>query len=69
MISVTYFALENIAISKVKIDQDQPEWRRSGAGKKCDVMFQRVFSATFQMKHNYHKLLFTISYALFFVSF
>ena len=51
MISVTYFALENIAISKVKIDQDQPEWRRSGAGKKCDVMFQCVFSVTFKMKN------------------
>ena len=60
MISVTYFALENIAISKVNVNQDQGDQHEDGQGqlgKKCDVIFQCVFSATFQMKNNCHKLL------------
>ena len=64
MISVTYFALENIAMSKVNVHQDQDDQHedgKTGTGKKCDVKFQCVFSATFQMKNNCHKLLFTIS--------
>ena len=43
MISVTHFAFENIAISKVHAAQDggdqDGDWRRSGTGKKHDVMF------------------------------
>ena len=64
MISVIYFALENIAISKVNVNQDEGDQHEDGhgqLGKKCDVIFQCVFSATFQMKKNCYKLLFTIS--------
>ena len=50
MISVTYFALENIAMSKVDVHQDQGGQHEDGQGQVRSVRFQCVFSAPFQMK-------------------
>ena len=63
MISVTYFALVNLAMSKVEVHQDLGDQYEDGQGqvKNCDVIFQCAFSATYQMKNSCYKLLFTIS--------
>ena len=40
MISVTYFALENIAMSKVNVHQDQDDQHEDGQGQVRSVMLK-----------------------------
>ena len=60
MISVTYFALENIAMSKGNVHQDQSDQHEDGQGKVRSVMlYFNLFSQ--RLFNNCHELLFTIS--------